>query len=77
MRVPMVVESVANHIHIPTGKSGISARCRMALGFPIAVGTGSDKLTPVYADVVVDFIGPSDSLREGQLFDIELRDRKE
>ena len=75
MRIPMVVESVADHTHMPTGMVGISARCRMAVGFPVAVAVASGPIaiTPVYSDIVMDFIGPSGTLKEGQIFDIELR----
>ena len=75
MRIPMVVESIANHTHIPSGTVGISARCRMAVGFPVAVAVASGPLaiTPVYSDIVMDFVGPDGTLKEGQIFDIELR----
>ena len=72
MRVKMIVESVATHTH-HARDPGISARCRMVPGVPIAVA-GLPGITPVYCDIVVDFIGPMGSLDQGQVFEIECRE---
>ena len=72
MRVKMIVESVAAHTHY-NKDPGISARCRMVPGVPIAVAA-LPGCTPVYCDIVVDFIGPMGSMREGQVFEAEYRE---